>query len=161
MDLIECAMKREREAKVWYEQLAENVTTPDMKELFLILAASEDEHCRALAGLRSGNGEASADFESFDDAVCSFKPLLAKQNGVDVLKGDPDGFRHVITEKEDSIRLFEDLASRGGDEGIRNLLGSLVAEKKRYLSMVENIYAFVESPRTYLAWGEFSNLQEY
>ena len=29
------------------------------------------------------------------------------------------------------------------------------------LSIVENIYSFVESPKSFLAWGEFSNLKEY
>jgi rubrerythrin len=36
----------------------------------------------------------------------------------------------------------------------------LAAEERRHLNMVENIYDFVEAPRSFLAWGEFSNLRE-
>jgi rubrerythrin len=36
----------------------------------------------------------------------------------------------------------------------------LQAEKEReHLEMLEKIYFFVEEPRTYLEWGEFSNLK--
>ncbi len=36
----------------------------------------------------------------------------------------------------------------------------MVDEEKEHLSIVENIYDFVEKPRTFLACGEFSNLKE-
>jgi hypothetical protein len=37
----------------------------------------------------------------------------------------------------------------------------IAEEERHHLEVMENIYDFVESPRTYLAWGEFSNLREY
>jgi hypothetical protein len=37
----------------------------------------------------------------------------------------------------------------------------IAEEERKQLNIVENIYSFVESPKTYLAWGEFSNLKEY
>jgi len=161
MDVIECAIKREQEAKIWYEQLAAGVTTPELKELFTILAASEDEHCRALTGLKADNSATAAAFIALDGAACVFGPLLAQRDVVETLKHDSDGFRHIIVEEEETIRQYEELAAQTGDEGLRKLFGSLAAEEKRHLNIVENIFEFVESPRTYLAWGEFSNLKEY
>jgi hypothetical protein len=38
---------------------------------------------------------------------------------------------------------------------------AIAEEEKKHLNIIENIYSFVESPRTYLAWGEFSNLEAY
>jgi len=34
-------------------------------------------------------------------------------------------------------------------------------EERKHLNIVENIYSIVESAKTCLAWGEFSNLKEY
>jgi rubrerythrin len=161
MDIIECAMKQEQEAKLWYEQLATDVTSPELKELFSILAASEDEHYRALSGLKADSCAAAADFAALDGAAGAFRPLLAQRDAVETLKKDADGFRHIIAGEEETIRQYEELAAQAGDDGTRNLLGKLVAEEKRHLNIVENIFEFVESPRTYLAWGEFSNLKEY
>jgi hypothetical protein len=41
------------------------------------------------------------------------------------------------------------------------LLRKLAEEEQLHLQVIENIYDFVESPRTYLAWGEFGTLREY
>jgi rubrerythrin len=161
MNIIECAIKKEQEAKIWYEQLAADVTTPELKELFTILAASEDEHCRAIARLKADKGASAAAFIALDGAACAFRPLLDQRDVVETLKHDSDGFRRIIAEKEETIRQYEELEAQAGDEETRKLLGSLVAEEKRHLNIVENIFEFVESPRTYLAWGEFSNLKEY
>jgi hypothetical protein len=34
-------------------------------------------------------------------------------------------------------------------------------DERKHLDIVKNIYTFVESPKNFLAWGEFSNLKEY
>ena len=161
MDVIECAIRKESEARTWYEQLAATVTVPALKELFSVLAASEDEHFKALCHLRDGEGENAAGFVALDKAACAFRPLLDQQDQVAVLKKDPDGYRQILAEEEETIRLYEELAAHACDESAKSLLDKLVAEEKRHLNIVENIFEFVESPRTYLAWGEFSNLREY
>ena len=161
MDIIECAINKELEARTWYEQLAADVSEPALKELFSVLAASEDEHFKALSNLRDGEGEKSAGFVALTNAACAFRPLLDQRDHVATLSRDPDGYRQILAEEEETIRLYEDLAAHADDEGARKLLDKLVAEEKRHLNIVENIFEFVESPRTYLAWGEFSNLREY
>ena len=161
MNIIECAIKKEQDAKSWYEQLAANVDTPALKDLYSVLAASEDEHFRALCSLKAGEGGESASFVALDQAACAFRPLIDQKDQAAALKRDPDGYRQILAEEEDTIRLYEDLAAHAGDNGARKLLEKLVSEEKRHLSIVENVFDFVESPRTYLAWGEFSNLREY
>jgi rubrerythrin len=39
-------------------------------------------------------------------------------------------------------------------------LRRIAEEERRHLNIMENIFDFVESPKTFLAWGEFSNLNE-
>jgi len=161
MNIIECALKKEMDAKAWYEQLAADVSRPELKELFTVLAASEDEHFRALSDLRDGTGRRDVNFAELTNAACAFRPLRYLQHQEATLKRDPDGYRQILAVEEESIRLYEDLAAHADDERAKNLLERLLAEEKRHLSIVENIFEFVESPRTYLAWGEFSNLQEF
>lgn len=161
MDIIECAMKKESDAKTWYEKLAADVKKPELKELFSILASSEDEHLKALRQLKGEQSDSVEKFAALDQAACAFRPLLEQRNPLEALKGDPDGFRHIVTEEEESIRFYERLATHATDEGLKRLLDKLVEQEKRHLNIVQNIFDFVESPRTYLAWGEFSNLQEY
>jgi hypothetical protein len=41
---------------------------------------------------------------------------------------------------------------------MRRVLERIVSDEKDHLSKIENIYEFMETPHTYLEWGEFSNL---
>ena len=63
--------------------------------------------------------------------------------------------------EEEGVRFYEELAAQAKDEGTREILLMIADEERKHLNIVQNIYSFVESPKTYLAWGEFSNLEEF
>lgn len=161
MNVFDCALKMEEEARTHYEKLAEAAPVPELKNIFTMLASAEAEHHEALVKMKGELDPAAAVFKSLDDAACAFRPLLGKRDLMAELRDDPDGYRHVVKEEEESVRFYEDLAAKADTEEAKKLLLSLAEEEKRHLSIVENIYSFVESPQTYLAWGEFSNLKEY
>jgi rubrerythrin len=161
MNAIECAVKMEEEAKHHYEELATAAAVPELKEIFNLLAAAEEEHHTALLKLQRNTGTRKSGFTAMDNAVCLFKPILDKRDLMETLERDPDAYMSVIKEEEESVRFYEELANEACDEESRMVLNLLAAEEKKHLDMVENIYDFVERPRTYLAWGEFSNLKEY
>ncbi len=102
-----------------------------------------------------------AQFMDLQEAACIFQPLLAKRDLMAELREDPDAYKHVVKEEEKGVKFYEEQAAQAKDEGTREMLLMIADEERKHLSIVENIYAFVESPKTYLAWGEFSNLKEY
>lgn len=161
MNVFDCAIKMEEEARMYYEKLAATVTVPELKELFTILAAAEQEHYDALVKIKQSINPQKAQFKALQEAACVFKPLLAKRDFMAELKEDPDAYQHVIKEEEKGIKLYEELAKQAKDEETRGALLMIADEERKHLSIVENIYSFVESPKNFLAWGEFSNLKEY
>jgi rubrerythrin len=161
MNIFDCAIKMEEEARVYYEKLATATVVPELKNLFTMLAAAEQEHYDSLVKMKSGTDPPMAQFKALQEAACLFKPLLAKRDLMEELKQDPDGYKHVVKEEEDGARFYEELAAQATEEGARQMLLKIAAEERKHLSIIENIYSFVESPKTYLAWGEFSNLEEF
>ena len=161
MNIFDCAIKMEEEARGYYEKLAAAATVPELKNLFSMLAAAEQEHHDALVKLKGSIHPQKAQFKAMQEAACAFKPLLAKRDLMAELKDDPDAYKHMVREEEESVRFYEELAAKAKDEGTRRVLLMIADEERKHLSIVENIYSFVESPKTYLAWGEFSNLNEY
>lgn len=161
MNIFDCALKMETDAKEHYDKLAAAAPTGELQNLFHLLASAEEEHRAALAAMKENNAAGRAEFKALDKAACVFRPLLDRRDLPAVLEEDPDGYRHVVKEEEESIRFYEELAQEAEDAATRQLLLDLAAQERRHLNIVENIYSFIESPRTYLAWGEFSNLQEY
>ena len=161
MNIFDCAIRKEEEARGYYEELAANTDVPELKNLFSMLAASEQEHYDALIKMKERIDPQKSRFAALQEATCLFTPLLTKRNLITELKDDPDAYRHAVKREEEDVRFYEDLAAKAQDEGSRELLLMIADEERKHLSIVENIFSFVESPKTYLAWGEFSNLKEY
>jgi rubrerythrin len=160
MNIFDCAIKMEDEARVYYEKLAAATVVPELKNLFTILAAAEQEHHDALVETKRSIDPKKVRFDALHEAACVFKPLLAKRDLMVELKDDPDSYKHVVKEEEEGILLYEELATQAEDEGTREILLMIASEERKHLNIVQNIYSFVESPKNYLAWGEFSNLEE-
>lgn len=158
MNIFDCAIKMEEEARVFYSELAAAATVPELKNLFTLLADAEQEHHDALVDMKKSIDPQKAQFKALQEAACLFRPLLSKR---EIMAEDPDAYSHVVKEEEKGIRFYEELAEQAQDEGTRKILLMIAEEERKHLSIVENIYSFIESPKNFLAWGEFSNLKEY
>ena len=161
MNIFDCAIKMEEEARAYYGKLEEMATVPELKNLFAMLAAAEQEHLDTLVRMKGSIDPQKAQFKALQEASCVFKPLLAKRDLVAELKDDPDAYRHAVRREEEDVRFYEELAGKAQDAETRAILLMIADEERKQLNIVENIYSFVESPKSYLAWGEFSNLKEY
>ena len=161
MNIFDCAIKREEEARMCYEELAAAATEPELKNLFTILALAEQEHHNALVKMKGDTKSSKPQFKALQEAACAFRPLLSKRDIMAKVKNDPDAYLHVVKEEEKGIGFYVELAKQAKDEGVREILLMIAEEERKHLSIIENIYAFVESPKNFLAWGEFSNLKEY
>ncbi|MFA7060390.1 MAG: ferritin family protein [Pedobacter sp.] len=161
MNIFDCAIKMEEEARVYYEKLAANTAVPELKNLFTMLAESEQEHHDALVKLKENLAPMKTQFKDLQGAACHFKPLLAKHN----LKVEPleesDAYLKIVKEEEKGVQFYVDLAGQSKDENTREILLMIAKEERKHLSIVKNIYSFVESPKNFLASAEFSNLKEY
>lgn len=158
MKILDFAMNVEKEAKELYEALALKAKEPELKRIFSLLAASEDEHHRAMESMKQGNTEAKADVAVLAEGKNVFRTLLQKEDLEQALAGDRDGFRHVMKAEEESIRTYEELAANTNDPAAKRLLNEIIEQEKEHLEVMVSIYDFVEAPRTYLEWQEFSNL---
>jgi rubrerythrin len=161
MNIFDCAIRMEEDARAYYVKLEEVAALPELKNLFAMLAAAEQEHLDTLVRMKASTDPQKARFMALQEASCTFKPLLAKHDLITELKHDPDAYRHAVTREEDDVRFYEELAGKAEDEETRTMLLMIADEERKQLNIVENIYSFVESLKSYLAWGEFSNLKDY
>jgi rubrerythrin len=161
MNVFDFAMRLEEESRASYERLAENAETSELKSIFTLLADSEREHHEHLAILKTTTDPEVAEAVTLNRAGSYINELVGSFASADVLRNDNDGYRHALRQEEISISLYEKLAEREPNGAAASLLRIMAAEERHHLEMMENIYEFVETPRTYLEWGEFSNLREY
>jgi len=161
MNVFDFAMRMEEESRAYYEQLAAAARSGEVKTLFRLLADSEREHYGHLAMLKAGTDPRTAQSAVLERLRNHVSEIVGGPTPAELLESDEDGYRHAIKAEEESIRTYEKLAEEETDPTVADLLRRLAGEERHHLEMVENIYDFVETPRTFLAWGEFSNLREY
>jgi rubrerythrin len=159
MNIIECTIKMRREAQANYANLSMAANNREMQSLFALLAAAEDEHIDKLVEMNEAF-KVSASVESgLQDGVCVYHPSVDFRNPGKVFRNDPDAYSHVLQEEEETIEFFDNLAAQAKDDPMRKVCEIAAEREREHLQMVENIYSFVEDPRTFLEWGEFSNMR--
>jgi len=162
MNVFEFAMTMEKDGKAYYEKLAKETLLPGLKTIFTQLAEDEQKHYEIFQELKSGKKvSARPESKALDNAKKIF-PELAQDEVV--LKGglsDIDAYQHAMQLEADSFRLYEEAAAGENKPEIKELLLKIAAEEHKHFNILGNIYHFVNAPNQYLAWGEFSNLDEF
>jgi rubrerythrin len=161
MNVFDFALKMEEDGKAFYEKLAAETRVPELKSIFSLLAAAEEEHRGTIEAMKKAIPPGNADSKVLEKAKNVFQGLLEKKNILEMLKSDPDGYRNVINIAMAGIKLYEEMAKKETHPAAAKILLMLADEERKHLEIMENIYDFVESPKDFLAWGEFSNLKEF
>lgn len=157
MNIIECTIKMRKEAQANYANLSMAVADKDLKRLFSMLAAAEDEHIDNLLGINKElNASAAVDDTRLSDSVCAYRPRMNARNVGKELRHDPDAYLHVVKDEEETIEFFDRLAAEADREVTRKVCLAAADKEREHLQVIQNIYSFVEEPRTYLECGEFS-----
>jgi rubrerythrin len=161
MNILECTIKMKQEIQLHYEKLAKMATDDELKRLFSMMAAAEEEHIEKLLEVKHDLALVKEpDAMKIEEGMCVYNPHIDPLHLAEALRHDPDAYRHVVKEEEESIKFFDKLVDQTGSEEMKRICRLLAEKEREHLSRLENIYFFVEEPRTYLEWGEFSNLKE-
>ena len=160
MNILECTIKMKIETRDHYLRLEDVATDSELKRLFSLLAAAESEHVDKLVVLKDNLSKFNVlDVGKFEESVCVYSPHLDPRHLADALRHDPDAYRHVVQEEEETIEFFDQLSAQAESEELKRICRLQATKEREHLEKLENIYFFVEEPHSYLEWGEFSNLK--
>ena len=160
MNVFEFAIKMELDGKAYYEELANETGETGLKSIFTRLAADEQKHCDTIKAIKAGSSLSMADTTVLDEAKNLFEELTKEKNVTGSLKKSLDGYQHARSIEADSVRFYEDMATKETNPETRLLILRLAGEEKQHYNIMDNLYDFVLAPQNFLAWGEFSNLKE-
>lgn len=160
MNVFEFAMKMELDGKGYYERMAAETSVNGLKTIFTMLAADEQKHYDTVLAMKEGAAGEMASTTVLERAKNVFQELAGENDLLGGMKKDLDGYRHAMKIEADSVRLYEDMAKKESTPDIVMLLLKIASEEKKHYNIMENLYDFVLKPEYFLAWREFSNLQE-
>jgi rubrerythrin len=161
MGVFDFAMKMEMDGKSFYEQLAEKSTNPGLRTIFSRLAADEQKHYEIFQALQSETPPHMQDTTVLEDARNIFGELLSGKSSVPSFEGDLEGYLYAMKLEADSVDLYEEAAGKEQDASVKDILMRIAGEEQKHFNILENIYNFVNAPNEYLAWREFSNIDEF
>lgn len=163
MNVFDFAMQMEVDGKHFYEQLAAEADDAGLRTIFLRLAADEQKHFEIFQALKGEVQKTTMeDSTILEDARNVFADLLENRGEfLSTLTVDLQGYRQAMKIEADSVRFYEDAARRETREEVKSLLLRIAAEEQKHFAVMENVYHFCNAPNQYLAWREFSNLDEF
>lgn len=162
MNVFAFAMKMEQDGKAFYEKLSAETELPGLRTIFTRLAADEQKHYEIFQAMQQEAQAATMeDSTVLEFARNVFEQMLVEKGKLGPIGGDLEGYRHAMKIEADSFRLYEEAAQGEKNEAVRRLLLRIAGEEHKHFNIVQNIYDFVNAPNQYLAWGEFSNLDEF
>ncbi len=163
MNVFDFAMKMEIDGKHFYEKLAAEAGNPGLRNIFIRLAEDEQKHFDIFQALK-GQTQTTAmeDTTVLEDSRNLFEEIMEDRESIlRNIQGDLEGYRYAMKIEADSVRLYQDAARREQNDDLKNLLLRIAGEEEKHFTIMENIYDFFNAPNQYLAWREFSNLDEF
>ncbi len=161
MNVFDFALDMERDGANLYDSLADKTPITELKTIFTLLASVEREHYKKISALKNNSDYKSFESDFLVHAQNVFKSLINSGDFECAADKDNDCYATAIKCEEQSIKFYEEAASNEKDDHVKTLLMKLAQEEREHLAMVENIYDFVESPKNFLAFGEFSNIKQF
>ncbi len=162
MNVFDFAMKMEVDGKAYYEKLARETGLAGLKTIFTRLAEDEQKHYETLQELKSGaKAPAMPETSILAEAKNIFAELPKGEAALKGVAGDLEAYQHAMKLETDSFRLYEDTAAKEKNAEVKALLLKIAGEEHKHFNVLGNIYHFVNAPSQFLAWGEFSNLDEF
>ncbi|HXV21193.1 MAG TPA: ferritin family protein [Desulfuromonadales bacterium] len=162
MNVFDFAIKMELDGKAFYEKMAKGTNLAGLQAIFSQLAADEQKHYEIFLALKSQTqATAMEDTTVLEQARNVFEVLLEQKETLGPIQGDLEGYRYAMKVEADSFRLYEDAAQKERNPDVKNLLLRIAGEERKHFSILQNILDFVNAPNQYLAWGEFSNIDEF
>jgi len=162
MDVFDYAMQVEADGKAYYEKLAGQTSVPGLKTIFTGLAEDEQKHYEIFQQLKMRGGTPTMqDSTILAQSKNVFAKLPREFTSLSGLEGTLAAYQQAMKVEADSFRFYESAASKEENPATKELLLKIAEEEHKHFTVLENVYQFVKAPSEYLAWGEFSNLDEF
>lgn len=164
MNVIEFAMKMERDGQAFYEKAAEAAPQPELKEIFLYLAKEEERHFSIFKNMQEGDTEAAIKVLG-DSAMAKTKNVfvqLIEENGDTSFSDDVrKTWAEALKIEEKSVKLYADEAAKTKDADRKDLLEQIAEEERSHVYLIDNMLSFMADPQTFAESQNFKAFKSW
>lgn len=158
MTVLDFAMETERSGRDFYRRLAQRADREGLRTIYGRMADDEERMLRTFRTL--SERLPASDSRALEGMGNPFDRNLNQEEALR-LDSEPEAYIYLMKIEKDLCRMYEDAAGRETNPEARKQLLTVAAEEERELRELETTYDFINAPNEYLAWREFSNLDEF
>lgn len=161
MNVFDFSMEIERSGRKFYRNVASKAGTAGVRTIFSMMAEDEQEMLERFRAMKATvRSTTMQDSLILETAGNIFEDVLNEHEALQITD-DLDAYQYVMRVEAAICRLYEDAARREPNPEVQGLLRRIASEERRELENLRKLYDFVNAPNEFLAWGEFSNLNEF
>ncbi len=166
MEILEFAMKMERDGKAFYEQAASKAGRPELKKIFTTLAEEELRHFKIFKNLKEGmHSEAKTIFDQRGQTISIAKNLFQQltEEGKTTLYGDDVKavWKEAREIEEKSEKMYREEADKETDATRKELWNKIADEEKNHIYLVDNMISFMNDPQGFAASADFKHFMSW
>lgn len=158
MNVLRFAQEVDLSARNFYEEMASRADDPGVRRIFGMLAEDEREMLNHLGMLAARTGDIDA--EALDRGVNVFEQLRMREDRLSV-ENDLAAYRLALNAERELLHQYRSAVKAEHHPEVKRILLEMTREEQKHVEELENLYDFANAPNHYLAWGEFSNLEEF
>ncbi len=164
-DVLELAMRREKEGHEFYLRAASGTSNAKGKHMFEWLAQEETKHYQKLeselqALSRTGQwrppGARSTDKASEPIKRTEFPRLAEVAGDIQPNAGELDALHTGIAAEKQAVELYRHAAENASDAGVKDMFLKLVQEEQGHLDLLESEHEWLAQSGTYFTLHRFS-----
>ena len=142
---IKFAIENEVEAEKFYKNAADKFTDPNIKDIFLELAAEEKGHMDTLKNIYSSNS-----IDNYFDAAKDYNvsSTIQKPEVSEHMK-PADAIALAMKKEEEAMNQYEDMAAACPDPDIKNVLMKLSVMERNHKFKLENAFVDIGYPEVW------------
>lgn len=161
MNIFDFAIDMDQSGRDFYQQLAKTAEQEGVRNIFQRVANDEQQIMERLRRMRA----ATPHPEQIESATLARLRNIF-HSGRNIEKGcqladDLGAYRFAIEAQSRLQKLYETAAGKEDNQQARKLLQLIAREEQREVESLQRLYDFANAPNEFLAWGEFSNLEEF
>ncbi len=147
MDVLECAVKHEKEAIQLYRYLATEASLASLKRLFSSLMKDEQKHLDRISNFRD-----TLDVDEYRHGGSEFSrifPQIVMDRGIEGLcKDEVSFYREVMEHEKKGISQYETFLSGATDDMSRQLLTGIISQERQHYDIVKGLCVFISEQQS-------------
>lgn len=161
MNMIEYALKMEKNGETYYRELASKAGNKDIEEIFIMLAEAEAKHYESFLQLKNEQDIMTTEEDLFPQIKNIFQRMSQEKPSINVQQSQIDAYakaRHIEKESRDFyLKEYEKIS----DPIEKELCLKIADEEHQHYIILDNIINFMSSPDTWLEDAEWHHMDTY